>query len=258
MKEKVVVKKNIINLKNYKDNTLNIDTYMESIIRNIFDTNKSIKILKKDRYNYLIYLEDNYECNLILNNCIDLYDYEIKLIYKDKMFTYLIDEDSEMLKINMNTYSYKKDNKDYFITKYNYVYEGMIIDRCNKIYIQIIDNTLNDKIFNDLLSIIDSSYTLEDIYNKLNYYTNIKIIKSKLIDNKTNELITDKLVIRNNSLEDLKLTINNQDKKYIIEKNNDNYIVTYINSSLEDINKSYFTINNSTSFVKKLERKKSF
>ena len=80
MKEKVVVKKNIINLKNYKDNTLNIDTYMESIIRNIFDTNKSIKILKKDRYNYLIYLEDNYECNLILNNCIDLYDYEIKLI----------------------------------------------------------------------------------------------------------------------------------------------------------------------------------
>ena len=174
------------------------------------------------------------------------------------MFTYLIDEDSEMLKINMNTYSYKKDNKDYFITKYNYVYEGIITDRCNKIYIQIIDNTLNDKIFNDLLSIIDSSYTLEDIYNKLNYYTNIKIIKSKLIDNKTNELITDKLVIKNNSLEDLKLTINNQDKKYIIEKNNDNYIVTYINSSLEDINKSYFTINNSTSFVKKLERKKSF
>ena len=152
----------------------------------------------------------------------------------------------------------KKDNKDYFITKYNYVYEGMIIDRCNKIYIQIIDNTLNDKIFNDLLSIIDSSYTLEDIYNKLNYYANIKIIKSKLIDNKTNELITDKLVIKNNSLEDLKLTINNQEKKYIIEKNNDNYIVTYINSSLEDINKSYFTINNSTSFVKKLERKKSF
>ena len=147
MKEKVVVKKNIINLKNYKDNTLNIDTYMESIIRNIFDTNKSIKILKKDRYNYLIYLKDNYECNLILNNCIDLYDYEIKLIYKDKMFTYLIDEDSEMLKINMNTYSYKKDNKDYFITKYNYVYEGIITDRCNKIYIQIIDNTLNDKIF---------------------------------------------------------------------------------------------------------------
>ena len=45
MKEKVVVKKNIINLKNYKDNTLNIDTYMESIIRNIFDTNKRIKIL---------------------------------------------------------------------------------------------------------------------------------------------------------------------------------------------------------------------
>ena len=66
------------------------------------------------------------------------------------MFTYLIDEDSEMLKINMNTYSYKKDNKDYFITKYNYVYEGIITDRCNKIYIQIIDNTLNDKIFKNV------------------------------------------------------------------------------------------------------------
>ena len=191
----------------------------------------------------------------------NLNDLSVKKVYGPSMPRgRILDKNHNVIVDNVGTnlISYKKDNKDYFITKYNYVYEGIITDRCNKIYIQIIDNTLNDKIFNDLLSIIDSSYTLEDIYNKLNYYTNIKIIKSKLIDNKTNELITDKLVIKNNSLEDLKLTINNQDKEYIIEKNNDNYIVTYINSSLEDINKSYFTINNSTSFVKKLERKKSF
>ena len=97
------------------------------------------------------------------------------------------------------------------------------------------------------------------IYKKINNnYGRIKIIKSKLIDSKTNELITDKLVIKDYSLEDLKLTINNEDKKYIIEKVNDNYVVTYVNSSLEDINKSYFSINNNVSFAKKLERRKNF
>ena len=259
MKDNVVVKKNIMNLNNYKDNTLNIDTYITDIIRSILSTNKSIKILKKDKYNYLVYLEDNYECSLIISNDIDLFDYELKLIYNDKIITYLVDEDSEMLKINMNVYSYRKDNKSYSVIKYSSIYEGTIIDRCNKVKIEIGDNSLNDIIFNKLLENIDCNSSLEEIYKKINNnYGRIKIIKSKLIDNKTNELITDRLVIKDYSLEDLKLTINNEDKKYIIEKVNDNYVVTYVNSSLEDINKSYFSINNNVSFAKKLERRKNF
>lgn len=258
MKEKVVIKKNIININNYKDNTLNIDTYMESIVRNILDTDKSIRILKKDKYSYSVYLEDNYECDLELNNNIILFDYELKVIYNNRIITYLIDEDSEMLKINMNAYSYEKDNKNYFITKCSSVYEGTITDRCNKVYIAIENSNLNDKIFSNLLENIDCKFSLEEIYNRINNnYNRIKIVKSKLIDNKTNEIITDKLVIKDNLLEDFKLTIDNEDKKYIVEKANDNYVVTYVNSSLEDINKSYFSINNSTKFVKKLERKKS-
>lgn len=257
MKNKIVVKKNIINLNDFEFNNLSIDNYLESIIRGIFDTNKSIKIIKKEKYCYSIYLEDNYECDLKLDSNIILFDYELKLIYKDKVINYLIDDDGGRLNISMNAYSYKKNNVDYFVTKCSNIYEGIIINRCNKIDIALESNMLNDEVFRNILETINCNDSLEELYNKLNNnFSRVKIVKSRLIDNKTNEIITDKIIVKDNLLEELKVTIDSDNKKYVIEKINGNYVVTYVNSSLEDISKSIFNINNNTKTFKSLEKRK--
>ena len=183
----------------------------------------------------------------------------IKIICKDKTFTYYIDTNKDNLIINMNEYTYKKEDREYSITNYCNIYEGIVIDRCNKVRVIIEDSSMYRDKFNNILENIDVNSTLEELYNSINNnYFKLKITKSRLIDNKTNELVTDTIYVFNNYLEEFKTTIKKDDRKYIVEKTGDNYTVTYINSSINDIEESYYTINDKIDYVKKLERKKTF
>lgn len=256
MRDRIVIKKNIISF----DKDVNeIDIYLESILKKILNTEKDIRILKEKNKSYKLYIDGDYECNFMVEDNVVLYDYMIKIIYKDKTYTYYIDTNKDNLIINMNEYTYKKDNKDYSITNYCNIYEGIVIDRCNKVKVIIEDSSMYRDKFNNILENIDVNYTLEELYNSINNnYFKLKITKSRLIDNKTNELVTDTIYVFNNYLEEFKTTIKKDDRKYIVEKTGDNYTVTYINSSINDIEESYYTINDKIDYVKKLERKKTF
>ena len=96
---------------------------------------------------------------------------------------------------------------------------------------------------------------MQDIYLSDNMWV---YLIDRLIENKTNELVTDTMYVFDNYLEEFKTTIKKDDRKYIVEKTGDNYTVTYINSSINDIEESYYTINDKIDYVKKLERKKTF
>lgn len=256
MKDKIIVKKNIVSFNN---NIKEIDIYLESMLKKIFNTDENINIMKYDKYLYRIYVDNKYKCDVKIDDCVVLYDYMIKIIYDDKTYTYYVDTKENNLILSMNEYSYKKDNKNYCVTKYCDIYEGSVIDRCNKVKLIIEDSYMNKEKFNDILENIDTSSTLEELYNNIgDNYFKIKIVKSRLIDNKTHELVTDIIYVSNNSLEEFKTTINKEEKKYIVEKTGDNYTVTYVNALINDIEESYYTITDKIGYVKKLERKKTF
>ena len=145
MKDRKVIKKNIISFdKDIKE----IDIYLESILKKILNTEKDIKILKGNNI-YKLYIDDDYECNFMVEDNVVLYDYMIKIIYKDKTFTYYIDTNKDNLIINMNEYTYKKEDREYSITNYCNIYEGIVIDRCNKVRVIIEDSNMNKNKFND-------------------------------------------------------------------------------------------------------------
>lgn len=253
MKEKIEVKRNIINI----DKNLNeIDTYIYPIIKNLLNTSESLEIKKETNNLYKVYINNTLYCKVIIDSNVIMYEYMLKIIFKDKTYTYYVDYEKNNLVVNMHEYSYKKDNKEYYVNKYYTIHEGVIIDRNNKITLIIEDKLITDNKFNNILENINFLSKLEEIYNELNKYERIKIVKSRLINNKTDELVTDIIKITDNNLEELKLTINKEDKKYIIEKTGNNYTITYINSSVCEIKESYFTITDNMNFIKKLEKKK--
>ena len=89
MKDRIVIKKNIISF----DKDVNeIDVYLESILKKVLNTEKDIRILKEKNKSYKLYIDGDYECNFMVEDNVVLYDYMIKIIYKDKTYTFITKE----------------------------------------------------------------------------------------------------------------------------------------------------------------------
>ena len=111
----------------------------------------------------------------------------------------------------------------------------------------------------DIIEVLDNltfDESLEEIYNLINNYLEdyrtLTITRYK-ISKYFKKTITDRLYLIGNNLQEFKMTVDN---KYIVKKEDNNYVITYLDSDIEDIEKSYFNLNNQINFVKKLERKK--
>ena len=115
MKEKIEVKRNIINI---NKNLNEIDTYIYPIIKNLLNTSESLEIKKETKNLYKVYINNTLYCKVIIDSNVIMYEYMLKIIFKDKTYTYYVDYEKNNLVVNMHEYSYKKDNKEYYVNKY--------------------------------------------------------------------------------------------------------------------------------------------
>ena len=87
---------------------------------------------------------------------------------------------------------------------------------------------------------------------------NYRIRKAIVLDTAyPQDKITDMIVMRNGILETFLITVETEDKKYIVKKEHGNYTISITNKTLDSFLDTYIDLrNNDISFVKKLERMK--
>lgn len=111
-----------------------------------------------------------------------------------------------------------------------------------------------------LIKKINLEESIKDIFHILQEkidMNNIKIIKYDILNTCDNyHKITDVINIENNKLIDFMVTILKDNKKYIIQKEINNYTIKVFDESIDSLTKAYFEINDQVQFVKRLEKQK--
>jgi len=252
----------IINKKNGNNKNLTIEDYFEDIFNEILNIKDGIRI-DKEGIKYLLFCNDELLCSFKVNCNEELYDYIIDMFFKDSSYHYYGDVNLERLEFNLRDYCYELNDKNYRITKNGYGISAEII-RCNNgIAIEIEEKDIDENIFKVVINNISFEDSLETIFNKLSVLSlndNIKIKKYKKLNTcDYREQITDLLVIRNSSLEAYQATINKkingEEINYVLKKDNENYTITILNSSIEGFNHAYFAINEQINFVNQIKGK---
>mgnify|MGYP007069901859 CR=1 FL=1 len=253
MKTNVVINKSIYEI--YQKNKMDrIKTYIEDIIYNMYNIKGEVKIVNDNEY-YLLLIDDIYVFRFTFDNDVTLEDYIIRVYLDDKVYTYTLFDDIKQITLNLTNVLYQKEDREYSISNFNYG-KGIEIHNNNVgIYIEYETNYMDT----DIIEVLDNltfDESLEEIYNRINNYLEdyrtLSITKYN-ISKYFKKVITDRLYLIGNNLQEFKMTVDN---KYIVKKEDNNYVITYLDSDIEDIEKSYFSLNNQINFVKKLERKK--
>lgn len=265
MKKEVIiqVKKNnskIVNYDDLKKNDSKLENYFEEIIKEILEIDTEFELYQIDNKNYILLNKDKELISELNVSSTNLKHYVVNMNKDNKLYEYRIDIFRDIIKTKIKSCKFIKNNVNYIINVYNQYRLINICDKDNGITIEV-KNEDNDeeKIIESVIN-INIEDGIKEIYEKINKkisFADIKIKKSKLINSRfMQELITDIIIINNNRLEDFLITITKKDKTYKIKKENNNYSLSVINSSIEALTSAYFEINEQVQFVKKLEKKK--
>lgn len=247
---------------NKKIGNLTIENYFEEIFKQMLNISDNIKI-EKEGIKYILFYNDELLCSFKVNHNEELYDYVIDVFFKDSSYHYYGDENLERLEFNLRDYCYEINDRNFRITKSGYGIFGEITSGNNGIAIEIEEKNIDEKLFGVVINTISLDNSLETIYNKLSVLfstDNLKIKKYKRLNTcDYREHITDLLVIRNSSLEEYQATINKEINgevvNYILKKDNENYTITILDSSIEGFNHAYFAINEQIKFVNQIKGK---
>lgn len=262
MKNKFIIKKKItnkiINYSDIKNKKYFFNINLNEIFGEILEIDKKIEI-NKDENN--IYLNDEKICSFTIDDNCMLYKTVIKIMKDDILYKYDVNENQECLMVMLNSCSFTKNEVNYSIERCYSKYFVDIRSKNKGIYLVLEDN-LNDEF--DIVgcfSEINICDNIKDIYNKVNkkfnIFNNITIRKYNILNTvDSKEINTDLIIIENGCLIDYLTTIEKLGKKYVIKKDNNNYSITLLNSSIDGLLSTYFDLNEQVKFVKKLENHK--
>lgn len=252
----------VLNKKNENSKNLKIENYFEDIFKEMLNIKDNIRI-DKEGIKYLLFCNDELLCSFKVNCNEELYDYIIDVFFKDSSYHYYGDVNLERLEFNLRDYCYELDERNYRITKNGYGISAEITKGNNGLAIEIEEKDMDEKIFMLVINNISLDDSLETIYSKLSVLSsndNIKMKKYRKLNTcDYREQISDLLIIRNSSLEAYQATINKkingEEINYVLKKDNENYTITILNSSIEGFNHAYFAINEQINFVNQIKGK---
>ena len=263
MKKEVVISNNICDKIVDYEVILNkkIELYkkIDKIIKNIIEE-KNIEIKNVIDNEFVAYNNDNKVlCNFVINDSHYKDTYIIRLIKENILYEYHINFIKDKITLNLKKCIYHTDELTYNIIRYD---GKQIIDikKGNKgITIEINDTFKDEQEVIELIQNIQFSDDVINIYKEISIkqkiIDNIKIKKYSILNTcDFRENISDLIIVDNGNLLEYLITIEKENKKYIIKKEGNNYLIKLINTSLEDINNIYFELNDQIKFVKKLEK----
>lgn len=252
MKEMLTFKKKIIDISKLNCNVIE---YIDEILKQLFEL-ENIEMSMESNNSYLITSNDEKICNLYIET---LLNYNVlKILIDNKTYIYHVKETNSNFLIELKEYN---DCHDKLL--YNLYFSQ---DKClihingndNYLYLEV-NNNDKEEIINKVDN-IDIDDDIIKIYKKiitLSYDNTLIIRKVKLVNiSNSNEDVTDLLVLKNSDLVEFKMTINKENRKYVIERKYGEYKITFTSSVLSDFNNSYFEIGDTIGFIKKLEKKK--
>jgi len=259
MKREIQIYKNtkLITLPNSK---CYIEKYFNNLFNEIYGTNEEYIFINEDNGRYQVLKNNKQLCTFKINKYSEIYDFIINIFEEDKEYCYHIIDEGVKIMANLAYHRYTKDGIKYHLGGTQNFLTITITKDKEIVSIQIYMGDREQNNIKDLTDSISLNDTIHDLYNKINIfitdYHKLRIKKSNIlntIDRK--EQVTDLIYIDNNELIDYMSTTSNNDKKYVVRKENNNYMLTCINGNVDDFVSSYFLVNDEVKFIKKLEKK---
>jgi len=252
MRSNVIIKKE--NSNGYLINNNPIE-----IIKNIFNIEGKFEI-KKENNKYFVFCNDKLLCSYIVSY-EELYDYIISISYKNCVYQFYCDEDSNSLKINLHEYYFFEKDKNIRIVNNGYGVSTDISKEHNAMSVELEKKDINLKQFENIVRTFELKDSLEIIYNKLSCLQandNLKIKKYTFYN--LDENVSDLLVIRDGNLKEyftsVSKNVDNNVLNYVLKKDSNGYSVAFLNNSIDLIRNSYFALDEQVGFVRQIESKK--
>lgn len=253
MKEQLLIKKD--NKRN------NIGDYLITMLRKLFNISGRLEIKfngnKKELYN-----NGKLVCEFNLDKSRESDSYILNIYVLDYSYCYMIDYQNDLIRVSLHNKNYKKDNRKYYITTLEDSVLVEVLEDNRKLELELDRDKINKKKLIYVVDKLSPADNIERIYflleDAIENCENYRIRKAIVLDTAyPQDKITDMIVMRNGILETFLITVETEDKKYIVKKEYGNYTISITNKTLDSFLDTYIDLrNNDISFVKKLERKK--
>ncbi len=238
-----------------------------NILKKIFNIKEDKTVLSKRSKNnrFTLYQNNKKLCQYQLEDYAYNYDNILNIFVGMDKYSYAITNERDNIFIKLilleKVQIENTVNKHFISQGYNKIMN--IQDDNLGLEIEISEEKIADENFLfKQMSSLNCNFSLEEIYNQvkqmipLEKLDSLKIEKYIVLDTAHYEKITtDILSLRKGILEEYLNTIKRNDKIYTIKKENNNYVIKCMNTTAEDILGSYFYLNDSIKFIKKLEKK---
>lgn len=257
MKEKITIKRKDIN-------NINLELYIDAIINELYGDSIAT-ITTYENSNICEIMTAKKKKIVILQNTYAITEHKLKCIIDNIVYEYNISYDKKNIYLTLQEIKFTKNKEDYHIT---FIGNSKLINikrENNATQFEMDDYLISKEELLEKISLISANDNLKETYLKIesliekpiNEFSSLKIKKYIINNNNySRENITDIISIHNNKLIEFMITINKNNKTYVIRKDNNNYSITLINAIVDnEISSFYFDINEEASFIKKLERK---